>query len=168
MIIDWKTNSLQYERKIRYKRYKHPFLCPTCKRKRSLRRHGYYKRYLIQWGGCIREEEIRVLRMQCASCKHTHAILPKDVIPYKVYGWSYFWVVLRLLSVKGMKVAKCVAVLKTYFKMIYAFLKKYREFISRNADGYMELCGCLVKCGHVRKAKQLMHYTTLIVNRINV
>lgn len=168
MIIDWKTNSLQYERKTRYKRYQYVFSCPTCKRKKSLRRHGYYKRYLIQWNGCIKEEQIRILRMRCRFCRHTHAVLPRDVIPHKVYGWTYYWTVLRLLSAKEVKVSQCVAVLGAYDKLIYTFLRACKYFFKQEDNGYKEFWNCFAQYEGVRKIKQLRYYTTCIVNRINV
>ena len=96
MIIDWKTDSLHYERKVKeIKNIK--YKCPICKRKGTLVRHGFYRRNLILWIGTVEERQLLILRFRCTFCKSTHALLPKDVIPYRVYTASFYWKMLRLL-----------------------------------------------------------------------
>lgn len=53
--------------------------CPCCKSTGNFRVKGYYRRYIYFKGEAIK---IKILRMKCESCGHTHAILFEDFIPY--------------------------------------------------------------------------------------
>ena len=53
-------------------------ICPNCGTC-DIERHGYYKRYVIISGN---KYYIRVLRVRCKRCGHTHAVLPNFIIPY--------------------------------------------------------------------------------------
>ncbi len=52
--------------------------CPNCNSS-DMERHGYYKRYINISG---KKYYIRILRVRCKICGHTHAVLPDFVIPY--------------------------------------------------------------------------------------
>lgn len=53
-------------------------ICPNCDTA-DMERHGYYKRYVNISGT---KYYIRILRVRCKSCGHTHAVLPDFIIPY--------------------------------------------------------------------------------------
>ncbi|WP_372365318.1 DUF6431 domain-containing protein [Candidatus Uabimicrobium sp. HlEnr_7] len=57
-----------------------PKKCPTCKTENSLKRIGYYTRWI-----CGKSEEIlaRIGRVQCKNCKISHGLLPWFLIPRK-------------------------------------------------------------------------------------
>ena len=114
MIIDWKTDSLHYERKVKEIKNMN-YKCPICKRKGTLVRHGFYLRNIILWIGNVEERQLLILRFRCTFCKSTHALLPKDVIPYHIYTASYYWKMLRLLHNCSDGVKLCVFLLKTYY-----------------------------------------------------
>lgn len=92
-----------------------PYTCPSCKAVGKWQRHGIYSRYLLfsegedvinkgsdalnddlsegnksyalkliecGWKPC----RMQILRFKCKICKHTHAILVKDMIPFSVYA----------------------------------------------------------------------------------
>lgn len=92
-----------------------PYTCPSCKAVGKWQRHGIYSRYLLVsegedvinkgsdalnddlsegnkayalkliecgWKPC----RMQILRFKCKICKHTHAILVKDMIPFLVYA----------------------------------------------------------------------------------
>ena len=52
--------------------------CPNCD-SLDMERHGYYKRYINISG---KRYYIRILRVRCKVCGHTHAVLPDFIIPY--------------------------------------------------------------------------------------
>lgn len=56
----------------------------------------HYERYLVSWedGGTV-SRIITVERRQCASCGHTHAVLPSCLIPYKSYSLRFILIVLQ-------------------------------------------------------------------------
>ena len=51
----------------------------SCNIKGQLIKHGYYKRK-IKTSGNI--NTIKILRVKCKSCGKTHAVFPKEVVPY--------------------------------------------------------------------------------------
>ena len=92
-----------------------PYTCPSCKAVGKWQRRGIYSRYLLVsegedvinkgsdalnddlsegnkayalkliecgWKPC----RMQILRFKCKICKHTHAILVKDMIPFSVYA----------------------------------------------------------------------------------
>ena len=66
--------------------------CPGCNTS-DMERHGYYKRYINISG---KKYYIRILRVRCKVCGHTHAILPDVMAIYsrvyynKVFFNAYF------------------------------------------------------------------------------
>lgn len=61
--------------------------CTLCRKKGSCVRHGWYSRNVIDYAeDCVRYEKIRVLRVKCLNCGHTHAVLPDCIIPYATYS----------------------------------------------------------------------------------
>lgn len=60
--------------------------CPCCHVKGTCRPHAHYSRYLIGLTNGKQEcRRITVLRVFCTSCRHTHAILPDFIIPYRQF-----------------------------------------------------------------------------------
>lgn len=53
--------------------------CPYCGHSGCFTIHGYYYRRLKICGSMI---ILRILRVKCSICGHTHAILPSIIIPY--------------------------------------------------------------------------------------
>lgn len=161
MIIDWTTHSLQYERRIRTKTHI-AHRCPKCGRERTLKRHGFYKRNLIIWLGYPEEKQLYILRVQCSFCKCTHAILPRDVIPYKVYSFSYYVKILRLLYQFKRQVRICVFTLKTCYNQIYRFLykiqKEWKDYKRQLPDSLYY--GYAVHFQQRKKFRQFLVYTT--------
>lgn len=51
----------------------------SCNIKGQLVKHGYYKRK-IKIPGQI--NTIKILRLKCESCGKTHAVFPKEIVPY--------------------------------------------------------------------------------------
>ena len=72
--------------------------CPCCKSTGECRIHGYYRRRLIDYyNGEIKSSRIRVLRVKCKTCGHTHAVLPDIIVPYAQYTIRF---ICRVLSEK--------------------------------------------------------------------
>lgn len=72
------TNKLMiYEDSAKcYKNYE----CPKCHQRGNFKNHGSYTRNLITK---FENTIIEITRIKCCSCDSTHAIIPKEVIPYK-------------------------------------------------------------------------------------
>jgi hypothetical protein len=71
--------------------------CPLCGTKHpDWEKHATYERYLISFeNGHIITYEITIFRYRCPSCKHTHAILPECLIPYRSYSFLFILAVMR-------------------------------------------------------------------------
>lgn len=70
--------------------------CPICHSKGNCYVHGYYSRNLIDFvHGRTRYSTVKVLRVICTSCGHTHAVLPDLIIPYSTYGLTFILHVLN-------------------------------------------------------------------------
>lgn len=73
-------------------------ICPCCGNKGSCKIHAYYKRWITDFiGGRKVQLRIRVLRVICENCGHTHAILPDAIIPYDSYSLLF---ILRVLAAR--------------------------------------------------------------------
>lgn len=64
--------------------------CPYCGAKGSMKPHDSYSRYMVS----LKEnkpvtESLRVPRVKCTSCGHTHALLPEMLIPYSSYSLRF-------------------------------------------------------------------------------
>ena len=68
--------------------------CPHCKSTSSTF-HSFYNRYLISFEKGQRvDSSISVCRVQCNSCRHTHAILPDIITPFGSYSLRFVITVL--------------------------------------------------------------------------
>lgn len=70
-------------------------VCPSCGSRGEWRGHGGYERSVIDYGeGEVKYGKIRVERVRCESCGHTHAILPDYIVPYSTYSLLFILEVL--------------------------------------------------------------------------
>lgn len=75
---------------------KHSVTCPSCGSTGNCAAHGSYRRSLIDFEeGKVVYGVVEVQRVRCASCGHTHAILPDHIIPYTTYSLLF---ILRVLA----------------------------------------------------------------------
>ena len=73
--------------------------CPYCQAKGECRIHAYYSRGCIDFrSGRSAISRIRVLRVICRSCGHTHAILPDCIIPFTRHSLTFILKVLTCFS----------------------------------------------------------------------
>lgn len=70
--------------------------CPFCGSAGNCRPHAYYDRWILDFhDGTAFQERLRILRLCCESCHHTHAVLPDFIIPYSTYGITFVLQVLQ-------------------------------------------------------------------------
>lgn len=100
--------------------------CPICGAIGRFKYHANYKRHLVDISG---ERIVSITRVRCTSCKHTHALIPKDVIPYKLYSETFAALVVF---------AFCLSVSKSYILKRYDVsietLKRYIRCAKRQAS----------------------------------
>lgn len=63
-------------------------ICPKCGLEGKMYRHAFYERYLcVLDQGHLTERKLNILRLKCAGCGSTHAILTMDMLPFYVYSF---------------------------------------------------------------------------------
>lgn len=67
-------------------RKNYPIKCPKCNAVGNYKKHSSYKRNLIFIHTII---TIVVHRIKCCSCNTTHALIPKDAIPYRQFSIEF-------------------------------------------------------------------------------
>lgn len=131
MILDFNVNFNNYEEKIINFNGIWDYSCPCCKAFRPFSRHATYSRNIcfFEYSKII-EKKTDILRLKCSSCLTTHAILPADIIPYKIYSFSCIMNILKLLYVDGMGVLDIAKKLNITFQLIYSFIKVFKKFMA--------------------------------------
>lgn len=103
-------------------------VCPCCKSTGNCVVHGYYMRHLVDYyNGRIIAKRIRVLRLACKTCGHTHAVLPDIIVPYAQYTIRF---ICRVVSEKLSSALTIDALCEKYCiscKSLYRFLEVYKE-----------------------------------------
>lgn len=86
--------------------------CPHCKSTGNFKIHGYYRRHVVEFiGNTASDSIIRVMRVRCTSCRHTHAVLPDFIVPYRSYGLIF--------------ILKCLSEHFSHIKSIYGICEAY-------------------------------------------
>lgn len=106
--------------------------CPKCGAHHSFCRHAKYSRSLILWDtDHLCETRMEILRLQCGSCKSTHAILTMDMIPFCIYSLQAFLVLVTFCIAAGGSVPKTEQKTGVSYQMLYRFLLIFHEFYDR-------------------------------------
>lgn len=108
-----------------------PGACPACGCHGRWAEHGWYERSLIDHiGGKTVYSKIKVRRVRCESCGHTHAILPDYIVPYCTYSLFF---ILRVLSEYFWKL-RTVEELCRYFNITPSMLYHWKKLFSMDKD----------------------------------
>ena len=102
--------------------------CPACGAKGCMELFGHYDRYLVSWedGGAV-SRAVTVERRQCASCGHTHAVLPSCLIPYKTYSLRFILIVLRSYFLRVWPVEQLCERYGISISTLYRWLKLFKR-----------------------------------------
>ena len=102
--------------------------CPVCGAKGCMDVSGHYERYLVSWedGGAV-SRIITVERRQCASCGHTHAVLPSCLIPYKSYSLRFILIVLRGYFLRACPVEQLCGRYGISISTLYRWIKLFKR-----------------------------------------
>ena len=111
--------------------------CPTCGQRGSCSVHAYYKRHLIDFvDGRVVCVQIRITRVICSSCGHTHAILSDAIIPYEPYSLFFILRVLGEYSLRRMSIEKLCRHYNITIPMLYRWRNLFRAH-QREWQGYL-------------------------------
>lgn len=101
--------------------------CPHCGAKYNCTFFSSYSRNMITFKkGSNTCHNISITRVYCNSCKHTHAILPDNLIPYGSYSLSFILTVLRAYFLG----TKTVAELCDYFQISVSTLYGWKHLFN--------------------------------------
>lgn len=109
----------------RFKKYMESYrpgaeTCPCCGCKGKCRVHAYYNRYILDFrNGLPNCESIRVMRVICSSCGHTHAVLPDFIVPYCQLSLGYLLQIIAVYCSRRMSIGRtcrffCITEAKLY------------------------------------------------------
>lgn len=104
---------------------------PECRAKNHpMRRHASYERGLVVWDtetGCLREERMVILRLKCASCGTTHAVLTMDMIPFFSYSLQAFLALVAMCLSPDGSVPRTEKETGVSYQLLYRFLRIFHE-----------------------------------------
>lgn len=119
-------------------------ICPSCGVSGFCRCHDSYERNLIDFSkGKTRFEKITVHRVVCRKCRHTHAVLPDVMIPYRQYSLLF---VLRVLMEYFLH-RQTVAGLCDRFEITVAVLYRWRALFLRQHAQWIQYLEELEQAG---------------------
>lgn len=113
--------------------------CPFCGAAGCMEPFDHYYRYFVELqSGTPVTYCVKIARYQCASCRHTHALLPTSLVPYRSYSLRFILHVLRayFLSLRPVA-ALCEAANispATLYEWKKAFLKQKGLFLGVLSD----------------------------------
>ncbi|WP_270556834.1 DUF6431 domain-containing protein [Dorea amylophila] len=97
-------------------------VCPYCDSKGQMIFHDSYPRYMITLkANHIETEILRIPRVKCDSCGHTHAVLPEMLIPYSSYSIRFVLTVLKDYFLHAHTVEKICEMYQIAHSTFYAF-----------------------------------------------
>lgn len=116
--------------------------CPYCNTKHpDWKKHSDYNRYLVSYeNGSVVSYQISIVRYQCSSCGHTHAVLPESIIPYSCYSFLFIIAVMRDYFSKSYTVVdlcdKYNISVSTLYSWKELFLKHKKLWLGLLEDAY--------------------------------
>ncbi|MDL2300973.1 DUF6431 domain-containing protein [Lachnospiraceae bacterium OttesenSCG-928-D06] len=128
MIIDF-THTFNSYNEILYFYGIWEYSCPKCGAMHSFHRHGKYVRNLIvKKSDDLVEERMEILRLQCGSCKSTHAVLTPDIIPFGIFSSAFFLSLITLCLCPKGSVLKAQQKTGISYQLLYRFLQIFQEY----------------------------------------
>jgi hypothetical protein len=135
MIVDYKLNFADYQKKIIENYSGWEYECPNCHNKNCFHRHGIYDRYFSTWEeDGMKTIKVRILRLKCSCCNTTHAVLAGDMIPYRIFAQSVFVKILSMLFLGNSTISQTSSKIKISYQMIQGILtvvNNYKENIRK-------------------------------------
>ena len=106
----------------------HAERCPICHRSSDCTIHAHYDRYVIDFiGGRPVCHMLKILRVICTCCGHTHAILPDPIIPYGSYSLFFILRVLAEYFLKTGSIAAICGIFSISPPQLYRWAKLYQQ-----------------------------------------
>ena len=105
--------------------------CPKCFAVGQFNLHGSYYRHIVYLNKLeVMYILIKIKRVRCLSCNTTHAVMPGDLIPYKLLSLLVVLLILNLFYLVKTPVLKIAETNRFSFQFIYSALFAFRKFAS--------------------------------------
>ncbi|MDR2572068.1 MAG: DUF6431 domain-containing protein [Oscillospiraceae bacterium] len=128
MVYDFSKICNTYDAKIYKKSDFASTRCPKCLAIGRFNLHGSYQRYVLYFEDeNLLDKYIEIKRIKCRSCKTTHAVMPGDIIPYKVLSLLIILLILIHYHIAKIPVLKIAAEWDFSFQFIYDTLTAYQD-----------------------------------------
>ena len=102
--------------------------CNDCHWKGYCIRYGHYRRcYLLDPDDLMAGTTIRIQRVMCKHCGHTHAVMPEEIVPYLQYSVVFIYLVLFQYYFTAETVESICMVLKITAPQIYRWKKRFEK-----------------------------------------
>jgi hypothetical protein len=112
--------------------------CPKCPAVGRFKLHGSYYRYVVYFrrDNCFDKSELvheffEIKRIRCISCKATHAVMPCDIIPYKLLTLLVVLITLDLLYLKETPVLKIAELWEFSHQFIYSVIAAFLVHVDK-------------------------------------
>ena len=102
--------------------------CSYCQLKGTCIRYGFYDRgYLIQPDDLKDNTRVNIQRVKCKDCKHTHGILPEEIIPFMQYSLPFVTLVLLMYFQHQTTVEAICMAMGITVPMLYRWKKRFQQ-----------------------------------------
>lgn len=142
MVYDFSNSCKSYEANF-YKRSDFVTTsCPKCYAFGRFKLHGSYSRHVLYFDELkLVHWYMEIKRIMCLSCRATHAVMPGDIIPYKLLSLFVLLLILRLALLARKPVLRIADRWGFSFQFIYLVLAIWGIFVFRVFLFFKELSG---------------------------
>lgn len=131
MIYDYTHNCKTYDAKSYTKSFFDKTRCPKCRAIGRFNLHGSYERHVAYFNaGKLVYTLIKIKRVMCKSCGTTHAVLPIDIIAYRLLSLFVMMSIFFGLYIKKIPILQIAAKLQLSFQFVYSCRDAFSRYIN--------------------------------------
>jgi len=105
--------------------------CPVCPAIGRFNLHSSYSRHIIFFNnGKLVHLLMEIKRVKCVSCKSTHAVMPGDIIPYRLLSLFVFIFILVHYYLKKTPALKIADMHGFSFQYVYSSLHTFKAYLN--------------------------------------
>ena len=139
MVYDFLQICKTYDKNLYTKEYFAATPCPKCPAIGRFKMYGSYQRYVMYFArGELVNVKIDIKRIMCKSCKSTHAVMPGDLIPYKLLSLIVVMLLLINCIVEETPVLRVSNKYGLSFQIVNIYLNTFSLFKTRIHQHFKE------------------------------
>lgn len=97
--------------------------CPNCKANGKCGQFSEYSRMMVSFEeNTVTTHYLTISRVKCASCKHTHSVLPSILIPYSTYSLVFILTVLHTYYQKKLAICQICELYEISHSTLYVWI----------------------------------------------